>query len=107
VSFTTLLMCQPFHVFNCLSSERSLFRRGVFRNGWLLAAVTLSLTLHAGVLYLEVLQRASDTVTLGPRDRRVATGVAASVVVSSELLKASRWLPPGWRSAPPSPSASR
>jgi Ca2+-transporting ATPase len=92
MAFTTLVMFQVAHVFNCLSQDRSVFRSRVPSNGWLLAAVALSLVLHAAVLAVPVLRTAFDTVPLGPREWAVASGVALSVVAVSELLKLTPWM---------------
>lgn len=87
-AFTTLMLFQMVHVFNCLSGERSLTASGVLRNRWLLAAVAGSLLLQVAVLELPLLQRAFGTVSLSLRDWAVAGGVAVSLIVPVEILKA-------------------
>lgn len=87
MAFTTLVMFQMVHVFNCLSPDRSLFQGGVLRNRWLLAAVAGSLLLHVAVIYLPLLQRAFETVALRPVDWGIAGAVSLSLVVAVELLK--------------------
>jgi Ca2+-transporting ATPase len=67
MAFTTLVLCQLFNVWNARSDERSAFA-DLFVNGWLWAAVGMSLVLHAGVIYLPFLQKAFSTVPLSGGD---------------------------------------
>jgi len=86
-AFTTLVMFQMANVFNCLSARESLFTAGPFRNPWLLLAVTLSIGLHALVVYWPPLQTAFETTALSAADWAVAIGVALTVIVAGELSK--------------------
>lgn len=86
MAFTTLMMFQLFNVFNARSDEQSAFV-GMFKNGWLWAAVALSLSLHVTVIYIPVLQQAFSTTSLDLRDWLICTGVASSVVWMRELNK--------------------
>jgi len=54
--------------------------RGLFRNRWLWAAVSLSVTLHMLVVYVPFLQTAFGTVRLDAWDW------ARSIVVASSVL---------------------
>lgn len=51
MAFTTLMLFQLFNVFNARSDERSAFH-GLFTNGWLWAAIALSLVLHEAIFCL-------------------------------------------------------
>jgi Ca2+-transporting ATPase len=95
IAFTTLMLFQLFNVFNARSDERSAFD-GLFRNGWLWAAVALSLLLHAAVVYVPVLQQAFSTVDLSATDWLLCIAVASSVLWLRELDKALRR---AWRRA--------
>ena len=86
MAFTTLMMFQLFNVFNCRSTWRSAFS-GFLENRWLLAAVALSLFTHVLVVYVPVLQAAFHTVALSSFDWLIATGVAATLLVVTELVK--------------------
>jgi len=88
-AFTTLVMFQMVNVFNCLSARESLFRVGLLRNRWLLAAVAGSLVLHALVIYWPPLQTAFDATALSAFDWAVSVGVALTVLVAGEAAK---WL---------------
>jgi Ca2+-transporting ATPase len=67
VAFTTLVMAQLIHVFDCRSS-RSIFHRNLFENRALVLSVLSSIALMLGVLYIEALQPVFHTVALGLRD---------------------------------------
>lgn len=87
MAFTTLMMFQLFNVFNARSDERSAFE-GLFRNGWLWAAVGLSLMLHVAVIYLPFLQQAFSTVSLSLGDWLRCAAVSSSVLWLREVSKA-------------------
>lgn len=63
MAFTTLVMAQLIHVFDC-RSERSVFHRNVFENKWLVLAVVSSIVLMLGVIYWEPMQPIFKTVPL-------------------------------------------
>jgi P-type Ca2+ transporter type 2C len=87
MAFTTLVLFQLFNVFNCRSSLRSAVT-GFLENRWLLAAVAVSLLAHLLALYVPVLRTAFHTVPLSASDWAVATGVAATLLVGMEIVKA-------------------
>lgn len=93
MAFTTLVMFQLFNVFNARSDERNAFN-GLFINGWLWAAVALSLVLHVFVIYTPFLQEAFSTVGLGLIDWLFCAAVASSVLWLRELSKSA------WRRLP-------
>ena len=86
MAFTTLMLFQLFNVFNARSDERSAFV-GLFGNGWLWAAVAVSLALQPLVIYVPVLQQAFGTVPLGWTDWLRCAAVASSVLWLRELHK--------------------
>ena len=86
MAFTTLTMFQLFNVFNARSDEQSAFHR-MFSNLWIWAAVGLSLTLHAAVIYVPPLQRAFATTNLTAGDWAYCAIVASSVLWLRELSK--------------------
>ncbi|MFZ3576547.1 calcium-translocating P-type ATPase, SERCA-type [Virgibacillus sp. DJP39] len=67
VAFTTLVMAQLIHVFDC-RSERSVFSRNPFGNKYLVLAVLSSLAMLLCVIYFEPLQPIFHTVFLDLRD---------------------------------------
>ncbi|ASS77216.1 ATPase [Tumebacillus algifaecis] len=78
MAFTTLVMAQLIHVFDCRSVEGGIFSRNFFENKWLIASVISSLVLLLGVMYIEAFQPVFRTVALGPIDW-VIVMVAASI----------------------------
>lgn len=87
MAFTTLVLFQLFNAFNARSEQASAFE-ALFSNRWLWAAVTLSLLLHAAVLYVPVLQEAFSTTGLSGGDWLFCVAVASSVLWLGELTKA-------------------
>jgi Ca2+-transporting ATPase len=88
MAFTTLMLFQIFNVVNARSDEQSAFAH-LFTNAWLWAAISLSVGLHALVIYTPFLQRAFGTASLSAADWLLSTGVASSVLwlrESSKLL---------------------
>lgn len=63
IAFTTLVMAQLIHVFDC-RSEKSIFSRNPFENKWLIVAVIISTLMLVGVMYIEALQPIFKTVAL-------------------------------------------
>jgi Ca2+-transporting ATPase len=86
MAFTTLVLFQLFNVLNARSDTRSAFE-GLFRNGWLWAAIGLSLALHACVIYVPFLQEAFSTVALSASDWLICGAAASSVLFAMEALK--------------------
>ncbi|SEQ60147.1 Ca2+-transporting ATPase [Virgibacillus subterraneus] len=67
IAFTTLVMAQLIHVFDC-RSENSVFARNPFENKYLVLAVLSSLLLLLVVIYWEPLQPIFHTTFLNVRD---------------------------------------
>lgn len=67
VAFSTLVMAQLIHVFDC-RSEVSVFHRNIFENMYLLLAVLSSLLLLLVVIYFEPLQPIFRTMAIGFRE---------------------------------------
>jgi Ca2+-transporting ATPase len=65
-AFTSLVVSQLIHVFECRSETHSIFRVGVFTNMYLIGAVVSSLMLLLAVIYIPSLQPIFRTVPLEP-----------------------------------------
>ncbi len=76
VAFTTLVLAQLIHVFDC-RSEGSVFSRNPFGNIYLVFAVLSSLLLLLVVIYWEPLQPIFHTSFLGVRDWLLIIGLSA------------------------------
>ncbi|WP_128894979.1 calcium-translocating P-type ATPase, SERCA-type [Longirhabdus pacifica] len=67
VAFSTLVMAQLIHVFDCRSS-RSIFHRNMLENRYLVIAVLSSIALLLMVVYVDAFQPIFHTVDLNVRD---------------------------------------
>lgn len=63
MAFSTLVMAQLIHVFDC-RSEKSIFHRNPFQNKYLVSAVLSSILLLLGVIYWEPAQTIFKTIPL-------------------------------------------
>ena len=87
MAFTTLMLFQIFNVVNARSDEDSAFTH-LFTNGWLWAAIGVSVALQFFVVYVPFLQRAFGTTALSGSDWGLCLAVASSVLWLRELSKA-------------------
>ncbi|MFC0301478.1 calcium-translocating P-type ATPase, SERCA-type [Virgibacillus soli] len=76
VAFTTLVMAQLIHVFDC-RSDHSVFHRNPFENKWLVLAVISSVLLLLVVIYWVPLQPIFHTTFLGIREWLLIIGLSA------------------------------
>ncbi|SET80928.1 Ca2+-transporting ATPase [Oceanobacillus limi] len=76
VAFTTLVMAQLIHVFDC-RSENSVFDRNPFENIYLVFAVLSSILLLLVVIYWEPLQPIFHTTALSLRDWMLILGLGS------------------------------
>ena len=86
IAFTTLMLFQVFNVINARSDEQSAFVH-LFTNGWLWAALLVSVALQVVVVYVPGLQHAFGTVALSGRDWLFCVAVASSVLWLREVSK--------------------
>jgi Ca2+-transporting ATPase len=87
MAFTTLMLFQIVNVVNARSDEDSAFTH-LFTNGWLWAAIGLSVVLQFFVVYVPFLQRAFGTTSLSGSDWGLCFAVASSVLWLREASKA-------------------
>jgi len=86
MAFTTLVIAQLFNCFNARSDRRSAFA-GLFSNGWLWAAIALSLALQVAVVHLPVLNDAFGTTPLSATDWLICVSLASAVLWADEAKK--------------------
>ena len=86
-AFTVLVLAQLFNCFNARSETTSAFHR-LFVNGWLWAAIAMSLLLQVAVVHVPVLNTAFGTVPLSLSQWAVCVAMASLVVIAGELRKA-------------------
>ena len=85
-AFTVLVMAQLFNCFNARSETTSAFHR-LFVNGWLWAAIALSLLLQVAVVQVPVLNTAFRTVPLTLDQWAVCAAMSSLVLVAGEARK--------------------
>ena len=90
-AFTGLVIMEKVNVFNFRSLHAPIHTLGLLTNPWLLLAVTLTIGLQVGAVYLPFLQVALKTVPLDLDVWLMIGMVAAPVFVVPELAKSIRW----------------
>jgi magnesium-transporting ATPase (P-type) len=88
VAMTQMVVFQFFHVFNCRSLDRSIFRVPFFSNRFLFLSLVGALLAQLAVLYWGPLQTVFRTVPLDPTQWGVIVAVASTVILGGELDKA-------------------
>ncbi len=68
MAFSALALLEMFHVFNCKSENRSLFKVGIFSNIYLVLAVASTVLIQMLVIYVPQLQKIFNTVALSGSD---------------------------------------
>jgi len=86
-AMTQMVVFQFFHVFNCRSLDRSLFRIPPFSNPFLFASLTAAVGAQLAVLYWGPLQTVFRTVPLDATSWGVILAVGSTVLVGAELDK--------------------
>lgn len=89
IAFSTLVLAQLIHVFDC-RSEHSIFHRNIFENKALMLAVISSLLLLFVVIYYEPFQPVFRTTALTIQDWLLITGLASIPTVLLALFNVSK-----------------
>ncbi|MEX2527218.1 MAG: HAD-IC family P-type ATPase [Gemmatimonadota bacterium] len=87
VAMTQMVVFQFFHVFNCRSLDRSIFRINPFSNRFLFVSLAGALAAQLAVLYWAPLQTVFRTVPLGWEQWSVIVAVGSTVILGGELDK--------------------
>jgi len=87
--FITLVLAELVNAFNCRSDYLSVFQVGIFRNGFLILAVLISLGMMVAVIEWEPLSRLFHTTPLRWQDWGIAVGLSLTIIPIVELAK---WL---------------
>ncbi|HXF60717.1 MAG TPA: cation-translocating P-type ATPase [Caldilineaceae bacterium] len=85
--FTTLTFGQMAAVLSLRSDSESVFRLGVRRNPWLLAAVALTVVLQLAVTYVPFLQRLFETRPLSVNELLLCIALGLIMLVGVEIEK--------------------
>ncbi|KAA8830144.1 cation-translocating P-type ATPase [Bifidobacterium tissieri] len=86
MGFTILVFAQLFNALAARSADQTAFR-GMFSNKWLWGAIALSIVLQLLVIYVPFLNVAFGTTPLDPHQWLECLGLAALVLVGSEIYK--------------------
>jgi Ca2+-transporting ATPase len=90
LAFTTMAMFQVFNSLNCRSRRLSVFKLGLFRNRYLIAAISLSILLQLLANRLPFLETALGTEALSLSDWAIILLVTSSIFVADEVRKLAR-----------------
>lgn len=88
VAMTQMVVFQFFHVFNCRSLDRSIFRINPFSNRFLFLSLAAALVAQLSVLYWGPMQTIFRTVPLDAGQWSVIVAVGSTVILGGELDKA-------------------
>ncbi|MGM0545431.1 MAG: cation-translocating P-type ATPase [Bacteroidota bacterium] len=86
-AMTQMVVFQFFHVFNCRSLDRSIFRINFFSNKFLFISVIAALVAHLGVLHIGFMQTIFRTVPLSIEQWLGIVLVGVLVVIGGEIDK--------------------
>lgn len=87
MAFTVLIIFQKVMAFSQRHESESLFKIGVFKNHYLVAAVLFSTALHFVIIYVPFFQDIFGTVGLSLVDWAVIVGMSLTVLVAEEVRK--------------------
>jgi len=88
IAFCSLVAFEWFRAFNARSDEHTVFKLGIFRNRWLIIAISAAIALQLAVIYVPFLQVAFSTVPLGIDKWGIAVGAGAALFAIEETRKA-------------------
>jgi len=87
VAMTQMVVFQFFHVVNCRSLDRSIFKINFFSNKFLFASMSAALLAHLAVLHVGFLQTVFRTVPLDAEQWLVIIGIGSLVIIGGEVDK--------------------
>jgi len=92
VAMTQMVVFQFFHVVNCRSLDRSIFRINFFSNKFLFVSITAAFIAHLAVLHVGFLQSVFRTVPLNAEQWVMIVGIGSLVIIGGETDKIiNRW----------------
>ena len=87
MSLSILVVIEMLNAMNALSSSESLFTLPLWKNMVLVYAITLSMVLHFGLLYIPFLQGLFQILPLGVKEWTAVLAISAPVLLIDEVLK--------------------
>jgi Ca2+-transporting ATPase len=92
MAFSTSILAQNFHAFNCRSREFSIFKLGLFTNKALIGAFVAVVVSEFAIIYLPFFHPIFKTVPLGLQDWLVVVGLGVIPLAVMEVYKLTRWV---------------
>jgi calcium-translocating P-type ATPase len=86
-TFTVLVVCQWFNVFNCRSETQSAFKMNMIRNKWLIGGLLVGNLLHAAVVFTPALNQIFYTTPIPLSEAFLIGGFASLVLWVEEIRK--------------------
>jgi Ca2+-transporting ATPase len=87
MAFTTLVLSQLFHVFDCRSEKYSLFELGFFSNPFLVGAVSCSIIMHLMVIYVPFFQPVFKTFPLDITNWVIIIAISGGTSILQNLYR--------------------
>lgn len=87
MSLSILVTVEMFNAMNSLSENESLLRLPVWKNPFLVAAITLSMALHFGILYIPFFTSLFAITPLNWAEWKAVLWLSAPVLLIDEVLK--------------------
>lgn len=87
LAFCTMVVYQWFWAFNARSDEHTVFKLGLFRNRYLLAAIAIAAGLQLAVICVPFARVPFGTVPIGIRDWGIALGAGGLLFLAEEMRK--------------------
>jgi potassium/sodium efflux P-type ATPase len=92
VAMTQMVIFQFFHVINCRSLDRSIFKVNFFSNKFLFVSMAAALLAHLAVLHIGFLQSVFRTVPLNVEQWIMIVSIGSLVIIGGEIDKiVNRW----------------
>ncbi len=88
VAFCTMVTFEWFRAFNARSDEHTVFKLGIFRNRWLVGAISVAILLQFAVIYVPFLQDAFRTAPLSLGEWGIVILAGGSLFIIEETRKA-------------------
>jgi len=87
VALSVLVTIEMFNTFNALSENQSLFVQTPASNIWVILAVSLSMFLHAVILYVDFFIQIFGTAPLVQKEWKAVIAISFPVIILDEILK--------------------
>jgi Ca2+-transporting ATPase len=87
IAFCTMVTFEWFRAFNARSDEHTALKLGIFRNRWLVASISLAVSLQLAVVYAPFLQAAFSTVPISIDKWAIAILSGSSLFAIEETRK--------------------